>query len=30
MLLATVVLPGLMILPSFRKTRDEAFQEEDG
>lgn len=29
MLLATVVLLGLMILPSFRKTRDEAFQEED-
>ena len=29
MLLATVVLLGLMILPSVRKTRDEAFQEED-
>ena len=29
MLLATVVLLGLMILPSFRKTREEAFQEED-
>lgn len=29
MLLATVVLLGLMILPSFRKTREEAFQEEE-
>lgn len=30
MLLATVVLLGLMIRPSFRKTRDEGFQEENG
>ncbi|AXC50502.1 tripartite tricarboxylate transporter permease [Paracoccus suum] len=30
MLLATVVLLGLMILPSFRKTREEAFQEDEG
>jgi len=29
MLLATVVLLGLMILPSFRKTREEAFSEEE-
>jgi putative tricarboxylic transport membrane protein len=30
MLIATVVLLALMILPSFRKTREEAFQEEEG
>ncbi|HWL59249.1 MAG TPA: tripartite tricarboxylate transporter permease [Paracoccus sp. (in: a-proteobacteria)] len=29
MLSATVVLLALMILPSFRKTREEAFQEEE-
>ncbi len=29
MLLATVVLLTLMILPTFRKTREEAFQEEE-
>ena len=30
MLIATVILLALMILPSFRKTREEAFQEEEG
>ena len=29
MLVATVILLALMILPSFRKTREEAFQEEE-
>ena len=29
MLLATVGLLALMILPSFRKTREEAFQDEE-
>ena len=29
MLVATVILVTLMILPSFRKTREEAFQEEE-
>jgi putative tricarboxylic transport membrane protein len=29
MLVATVVLLGMMILPSFRKTRQEAFKEEE-
>ena len=29
MLIATVVLLGLMIFPAFRKTREEAFQEEE-
>jgi putative tricarboxylic transport membrane protein len=29
MLIATVVLLGLMILPSFRKTREQAFSEEE-
>jgi putative tricarboxylic transport membrane protein len=29
MLIATVILLALMILPSFRRTREEAFQEEE-
>ena len=29
MLVATVILLALMILPSFCKTREEAFQEEE-
>jgi putative tricarboxylic transport membrane protein len=29
MLFATALLLALMILPSFRKTREEAFQKED-